>query len=186
MNLPSSRFYRKETGTDIYISGYKNNEGWETDLIRSVLRNFWYAIFKNELNVIIESKEINSSNLESYLTSNFGTEAYRDDVKPIGNPLQYYLTVNRGKYFSSSLPILGEVSFYFMRKAIDEYLNHVAMIRKSSAWVIFSRLFRFPGIYAGVFICDNNLGNQELRKMEPPAHDEWIPNRNPRERKKNL
>ncbi len=180
-NFPSSRFYRKELGTDIYIAGYKNNDGWETDLVRSVLRNFWYAIFTNELKVIIEGKEISSQNLEDYLTSNFGGEAYRDDVKPIGNPLQYYLAVNRGKHFTGSLKHLGEVSFYFMEA--DDYLNHVAMMRKSHM-VIFSRLFRFPGVFVGVFICENDSGNQELRKMEPPAHDEWIPNRNPEKGKK--
>lgn len=176
VSYPGERFWRKTTGTDIYIAGYKNNEGWENDLIKSVLRNFWFAIFKNELKVVIEEKEINSSNLEVHLTTHFSSEPYRDDVKPIGNPLQYYLTVIRGKNFTTKLPILGDVSFYFLET--DEYLNHVAMMRKSHM-VIFSRLFRFPGSYAGVFICDHEFGNQELRKMEPPAHDEWIPNRNP-------
>lgn len=180
-SYPSERFWRKTTGTDIYIAGYKNNEGWENDLIKSVLRNFWYAIFKNELKVIIEGKEISASNLEDYLTTHFSGEPYRDDVKPIGNPLQYYLAVNRGKCFTTTLALLGDVSFYFSET--DEYLNHVAMMRKSHM-VIFSRLFRFPGSYAGVFICDNEIGNQELRKMEPPAHDDWIPNRNPDKGKK--
>lgn len=175
VNFPSEKFWRKATGTDIYIAGYKNNDEWESDLIKSVLRNFWYAIFKNELKVIIEGNEISSLNLETYLTANFSGEPYRDDVKPVGNPLQYYLTVSRGRFFPGSLPILGNVSFYFMDT--EEYLNHVAMMRKSHM-IIFSRLFRFPGSFAGVFICDNEGGNSELRKMEPPAHDEWIPNRN--------
>jgi len=34
-------FWRNTVGTDIYIAGYKNNNGWENDLIKSVLRNFW-------------------------------------------------------------------------------------------------------------------------------------------------
>lgn len=174
-SYPLERFWRKETGTDIYIAGYKNNSDWEKDLIRSVLRNFWYAIFKGELKVIIENYELDASNLELHLTTHFSSEPYRDDVKPIGNPLQYYLTVTRGMCFTETLPLLKQVSFYFLET--DEYLNHAAMMRKSHM-VIFSRLFRFPGSYAGVFICDNETGNQELRKMEPPAHDDWIPSRN--------
>jgi len=169
-------FWRKKQGTDIIIAGYKNNAGWENELIKSILRNFWYAIFKNELEVKIENKEINSSNLESLLTSYFSGEKYRDNVKPTGNPLQYYLTVNRGKVFAKSLKILGDAAFYFVET--DEYLNHVAMMRKSHM-IIFSRAFRFPGNYAGVFICDNDLGDAELRKMEPPEHDEWDSNRSP-------
>ncbi len=167
-------FWRKKQGTDIIIAGYKNNKGWEDELIKSILRNFWYAIFKNELEVKIENREISSLNLEQLLTSYFAGEKYRDDVKPTGNPLQYYLTVNRGKVFTQTLDTLGEASFYFAET--DEYLNHVAMMRKSHM-VIFSRAFRFPGNYAGVFICDNNVGDTELRKMEPPEHDEWDPNR---------
>jgi hypothetical protein len=168
-------FWRKIQGTDVIIAGYKNEKGWEDELIKSILRNFWYAIFKNELEVRIGKIEIRSINLEQFLTKYFLTEKYRDDVKPTGNPLQYYLAVNRGKQFPQKLPILGDCSFYFYET--DEYLNHVAMMRKSHM-VIFSRAFRFPGNYAGVFICDNERGDIELRKMEPPEHDEWDVNRN--------
>ncbi|HWD88635.1 MAG TPA: hypothetical protein VG367_10955 [Mucilaginibacter sp.] len=170
------RFWRREKGTDIYIAGYKNNSGWENDLIKSILRNFWYAIFNNELVVKIEQQEINSDNLELYLSNNFSGEPFRDDVEPIGNPLQYYLTVRRGAKFSNTLKETGEVSFYFLET--EEFLNHVAMMRKSHM-IIFSRLFRFPGNYSGVFICNDKNGNGELRKMEPPAHDKWIVERNP-------
>jgi hypothetical protein len=33
------------------------------------------------------------------------------------------------------------------------------------------RVLREP--YAGVFICENDRGNEILRDMEPPAHDKW-------------
>jgi len=174
-NIPET-FWRKIQGTDIIIAGYKNEKGWEDELMKSVLRNFWYAIFKNELEVKVGETKINSNNLEQFLTKYFIAEKYRDDVKPTGNPLQYYLAVNRGKQFSQKLSTLGECSFYFFET--DEYLNHVAMMRKSHM-IISSRAFRFPGNYAGVFICDNDKGDIELRKMEPPEHDEWDFNRNP-------
>jgi hypothetical protein len=180
-DLPSPRFRRQETGTDIYIIGYKNSRAWDKDLLKSVLRNFWYAIFQNELEVIIQNTLINQSNLEEHLVQNFFGEAYRDDLEPFGNPLQYYLAVTKGRLFTTSLKEVGHVSFYFFET--DEYLNHVAMMRKSHM-VIFSRNFRFPSSYAGVFICDDERGNHELRKMEPPAHDKWIVGRSPVKGKK--
>ena len=70
------------------------------------------------------------------MTSYFVAEKYRDNVKPTGNPLQYYLTVNRGQVFTKKLQILGDASFYFMET--DEYLNHVAMMRKPHMVILLS------------------------------------------------
>ncbi|HVZ97798.1 MAG TPA: hypothetical protein VG847_13040 [Chitinophagaceae bacterium] len=170
------KFWRKEkTGTDIFIAGYKNEKGWQKDLVQSVLRNFWYAISKNDLIVRVEKDEINQENLEKYLSHHFINEPFKDYVEPTGNPLQYYLAVKNGKPFEAKLPTLGNVKFYFYQT--EEHLNYVSMLRKSHM-VIYSRRFNFPGNYAGVFICDDDKGNKELRKMEPPAHDKWIPERN--------
>jgi len=169
------KFRRKEVGTDIFIAGYKSEKGWEKNLIKSILRNFWYAINNNDLIVKVEQTEINKNVLEKLLVDHFMNEKFKDEIEPKGNPLQYYLTFKNGKMFSNKLPLLGDVNFFFFQ--IEEQLNHVAMIRKSHM-IIYSRRFNFPGNYAGVFICDDEKGNQELRKMEPPAHDKWIAERN--------
>ncbi|HRG88127.1 MAG TPA: hypothetical protein PLW44_03845 [Chitinophagales bacterium] len=170
---------KSRSGLDVFVVGYRYSDNWAAELIKSVLRNFWYAIFKNELNVKIDSKEINADNLEDYLTR--FNEPDSDDIEPYGSPLQYYLAIKRGKYYEKQLDTLGKVGFYFLET--DEYLNHVAMMRKSHM-VILSRPFRFPGNFCGVFICDDKNGNLELRKMEPPAHDKWVPERNPEQGKK--
>lgn len=175
------KFRRKETGTDIFIAGYKNEKGWQDNLIQSILRNFWYAIYKKDLIVKVEAIEISSATLDQLFTKHFLTEKFKDYVKPIGNPLQYFLAVKKGKHFEKKLPTLGNVSFYFHQT--EEHLNYAAMLRKSHM-VIYSKRYNFPGNYAAVFICDDEKGNRELRKMEPPAHDEWIPERNPEKGKK--
>lgn len=172
---------KTRTGLDVFIMGFESDQDWEEELIKSVLRNFWYGIFKNELKITVGNSTIDHSNLENYLTRFFVAERYSDDVEPIGNPLQYYFAINRGRCFTENLKELGNVSFYFLET--EEYLNHVAMMRKSHM-VIFSRLFRFPGNYCGVFVCDDKEGNEKLRKMEPPAHDKWVPERNPEQGKK--
>ncbi len=170
-------FWRKIQGTDIVIGGYKVTNDWVEDLLKSILRNFWYAIHCKDLEVEVEEHHIGHQNLSEYLIKYFVSEPFKDYVEPTGNPLQYYLAVTQGEELGKGrkLKILGECKFYF--KLIEAHMNYVAMLRKSHM-IIYSRRFNFPGNFAGVFICDNEKGNQALRKMEPPAHDKWDPKRN--------
>jgi hypothetical protein len=169
-------FWRKTFGTDVTIAGYKESANWQDDLLASVLRNFWYAILKEDLTVRIQEIQIDHKNLDHYMVKRFLHEDFKDHVKPVGNPLKYYLAVKEGTELSQNpLPILGNCKFFF--KHIEKPMNYVAMVRRSHM-VIYSRAFYFPTPYAGVFICDDKHGDEELRSMEPPAHDDWDPNRN--------
>lgn len=170
-------FWRKTMGTDVTIAGYRETSDWQNDLLASVLRNFWYAILKEDLTVKIQDIQIDHGNLDHHMAKQFVNEDFKDHIKPIGNPLKYYLAVKEGNELSQDahLPILGSCKFFF--RHIEKPMNYIAMIRRSHM-VIYSRPFYFPSPYAGVFICDDKIGNEELRKMEPPAHDDWDPNRN--------
>ncbi|MEQ9426597.1 MAG: hypothetical protein RJQ09_19395 [Cyclobacteriaceae bacterium] len=168
-------FLRKETGLDIYIAGATLDNNQSDELVKSVLRNFWYAIYRNELIVEVADEVISKETLENLLVEHFEDQPTKDHIEPVGNPLTYYEAVAKGKRFETDLPILGKVLFYFYKTS--EHLNHVAMIRKSHM-IIYSKQYRHPDAFAGVFICDNKDGNTELRKMEPPAHDKWDPERN--------
>ena len=169
------RFWRKSdisSGLDVYIGGFKKQKNWETELIQSVLRNFWYAIYKKELIVEVEDIVISKNTLEKLLVNNFSGESLKDDVEPTGNPLKYYESVKNGRYYTENLKSLGNVEFYFSE--IEEHMNYVAMMRKPHM-VVFSKAYRYPGTYCGLFICNDKKGNQILRKMEPPAHNRWEP-----------
>jgi hypothetical protein len=173
--LIDSHFLRKDVGLDIYIMGYKVEENWKEALSESVLRNFWPAIQANLLEVDIGGILLNSANLEEVLTERYINEPFKDSSTPEGNPLKYFEALKDGKFFSDHLKNLGEVKFYFLR--VEDPLNRVAMIRKSKM-VIYTRDFRWHAPYAGVFICDSDEGNKELRRMEPPEHDKWDKDRN--------
>lgn len=175
VKMPDDGFWRREFGLDLYITGYNTKNNWKDSLILSVLRNFWYAIYNGDLLVSVDDVELTSSNLETYLNKYFLSEPFRDYIEPIGNPHSYYQAVNKGKVFEETLPHLGDVKLYF--KPIEEPLNHIAMIR-GSHMIIYSKRFQFPAPFAGVFVCDDPKGNEELRLMEPPAHDKWDPDRN--------
>jgi hypothetical protein len=162
---------RKERGLDIYVMGYKVEDDWQRKLLESVLRNFWPAILHDELEVEIDGETLNCKNLEEKLTHYFLSKPTKDNNKPEGNPLEYFKAFkNSDKVFEEETDTLGNIKFYFRKS--EEHLNKVAMIRKSKM-VIYTRSFHFPANYSGVFICDNDKGNQELRKMESPEHDRW-------------
>ena len=59
---------RTKPGTDVIILGYNAEDSWESDLIFSVLENFWPAIHFGDLEVEVNEKKINSRNLEKLLT----------------------------------------------------------------------------------------------------------------------
>ena len=162
----------ESSGVDIYIMGFKKADKWVEELVKSVLRNFWYAIFKKELVVEVASTIIDKNSIEKLLIKYFADEKLKDDIEPTGNPLSYYNTIKSGLKFNKNLKYLGNVEFHFYE--IPEHMNYVAMLRKPHL-VVFSKAYRFPGNYCGVFICDNDNGNQILRKMEPPAHNKWEP-----------
>lgn len=167
-------FKRNETGTDVYIAGFKVSKKWKEKLAKSVLRNFWYAVYKKELEVVIDDIKIDKNNLERLLTKLFQGENPKGAKEPKGNPLFYYRAVKHGKKFQDELENLGHVEFYFLE--IEEHINYVANLRRPHM-TVYARRYRFPGQYVGVFVCEGNVGNKFLRKMEPPAHDKWDPDR---------
>lgn len=169
------RFSRKaeeSSGLDVYIMGFKKSEKWKEELVKSVLRNFWFALYKKELIVEIAEIKIDKNSLEGLLIKYFADEKLKDDIEPIGNPLSFYRAVKIGQKFKAALNNLGEVEFYFLE--IPEHMNYSAMLRNTHM-VVFSKAYRFPGNYCGVFVCNNTNGNQILRKMEPPTHNRWEP-----------
>jgi hypothetical protein len=161
---------RKQRGLDIYVMGYKVQDDWQEKLTLSVLRNFWLAILDAELTVRIDGQEISQATVDELLVKHFKNEPYADSIKPQGNPLEYFKAYKNSKPFHKELPLLGSVRFYF--NLTEEHINRVVMLRKHKM-VIYARQFRFPAHYAGVFICDNDKGNEELRRLETPSHDNW-------------
>ncbi len=157
-------------GLDIYVAGFRNILTWQTDLIQSILRNFWYSIYSKELKVKVGNDRIAKDNLEDNLVKYFQGEELKDHIEPKGNPLQYYKSVISGELLEYDHSELGEIKFHF--KEIDSHMNYVAMMRKPHM-IVLSKPFRFPGKFCGVLICDNSKGNKILRKMEPPTHNRW-------------
>ena len=89
----------------------------------------------------------------------------------------YEAVTNWTQKFEQELKYLGKVVL-FARKQ-DGYPSKVMMARKPKMLVKEKpyRVLKEP--YVGVLICEDDKGNDLLRELEPPAHNEWDKDRHP-------
>jgi hypothetical protein len=176
-NIPEI-FKRTETGTDINIIGLWDEVDRNRLMIKSVLNNFWLAIHEHKLVVTINDVTISKENLEQVIDEYFPTEFESGNATEIElwNPKPYYKAVkyaeanDQFKVFSDVLDTLGKVKMYvYLEKGLP---NRTAFFRKPKM-VVFKRTNRKINGYAAVFICESEEGNNILRMMENPAHNEW-------------
>lgn len=180
-----ARFQRMEPGTDIYILGINavDRNSIYSEMVEAVIRNFWMAIEFNKLEVRFRVDhetciEINKETLPQKMASIFQEEHDTVRRERNYNPLPYWDAVHNAKADSrhmvieEKLPTLGHVVLYMQKnkKATDKilYMRRPLMLVKAR------RTQSSNGFY-GVFVCDDRNGNETLRKMENPAHDEWLP-----------
>ena len=183
-NIPA-KFRRSEPGTDINILGFnmKYVDEAVTEMIEAVLRNFWMAILNGKLVVNVNDVvTIEKNNIVALMEQYF--ESADDNTRKSGyyNPRPYFDAVRLVKsskkyqFYEENLPLLGHVCFYVSKckGAVDK----IAYMRAPQMLVFSKKTKTNYGMY-GVFICDDTAegkGNDLLRNLENPSHDEWKPN----------
>jgi hypothetical protein len=176
-NIPEI-FKRSGTGTDINIIGLWNEDDRNRLMVKSVLNNFWLAIHEHKLVVSISDVTISKENLEQRIDEYFVNEFESGNATEIEswNPKPYYKAVkyveanDQFKFFTGDLEALGKVKLYvYLEKGLP---NRTSYFRKPKM-VVFKKTNRSINGYAAVFVCDDYRGNEILRMMENPAHNEW-------------
>ena len=187
-NIPN-RFLRKGgAGTDIYIMGIDTafKEDIMTEMLYAVLRNFWLSIYKNKLIVRIEEvtkeksirNEITRDNLADWIERKF-MDLVDTNNRSTYNPRPYFDAVrfantrNEYRLFEKCLPVLGQVHFYtFRNKDANDRISYM----RAPLMLIYAKKYQMNYGSYGVFVCDDSRGNEILRKLENPAHNEWNEN----------
>ena len=159
-------FIRKEQGTDINIIGYDAILAWKDELAKSVLDNFWMAVYAGDLEVVI-GEGLTEIHIDRASLLEMLEKHSRDEG------LIYYRTViNPTRAFQKQLPIIGSCTYYV--KIEEKFPKETIYMRRPkmrvSKWR-FGKTLHEP--HAGVFICEDVEGNKLLRNLEPPEHDEW-------------
>ncbi|MCB0472269.1 MAG: hypothetical protein KDC56_04315, partial [Flavobacteriaceae bacterium] len=170
-------FKRSESGTDIYIIGLIKSENRKEQMIRSVLNNFWLAVYEKKLIVTVDNVRIDSDNLQQIIDDYFPDEIEQSAEIEHWNPKPYFKDVKYAgsneqyRVFSENLPTLGSVKIYvYLSKGLP---NRTCYLRSPKMIVYKGRRRNLINGYAAVFVCDEEPGNTILKEMENPAHNEW-------------
>lgn len=174
------KFRRDEEspGTSIYILGFSYQDWKEAkkEMLFAVLRNFWFAILDNKLEVVIDGKFVNAQNIADVMAENFSETPDTNRSMHQQNPRPFFNSVvNAGsnqsyRYYEASLPILGHVEFYAYK---NKDANDKILYMRKPRMVVYQKKHQTKRGFCGVFFCDDRKGNDILRNMENPAHDEW-------------
>lgn len=170
-NLDPS-FHRSEnqTGTDIFIAGFKYySTDWKTDIIASILDGFLYAIFRGSLVVrvddVIISKDTLSELIEQYQTS------------LAENAENYYkvLTSEETVWYETDFKNYGKISLGLIIR--PEMHRKVAMIRRTGMKIMDRGSISGIIPFSGVMLIEGIKINDFLRNLENPQHTKWEPER---------
>lgn len=171
-------FLREEAGTDVNIMGLWPSQDQKKLMIKSVLNNFWLAIYKQSLIVKIDDVTIDKDNVETIIDEYFEGQAESGSYSNIEewNPKSYLKAVkyadtnDQFKFFEEELPTVGKVQlFVYLENGLP---NRISYFRRPKMVVYKKTVNKING-YSAVFICEDEQGNRLLRLMENPAHNEW-------------
>ena len=178
VNLDSSYNLRDyEFGTDIYILGFNNEDGWEKEIINSLLDSFMATLVRGELEVVINGKVISKETIEDIV--------YDNSIIQKGNRSnvisQYRLLTNKdGKVITYDIDTeYGNCELYILPydKSEEDLATHkCAMIRHPLMKIKDESLGSSFRVSAMCIINEGKLGIK-LRNIENAQHKDWEVNR---------
>ena len=168
-------FLLSEPGTGVYIMGFNPRVGdWVGDVIRAVLRNFFFAIHRQTLIVRIEGAnqtvKITHENLELLF------ERYAGNLQESYN---YYKAIRDTEVVvTEPIPELGSLDLYIK---IDGGPRRMAYVNRNGMLITDSREKKDNPLppnnrslwpdFAAVIVPSTNSGDRQIRRMENPSHD---------------
>ena len=178
--IPEILQHPKEGGTTLLIPGLNETKNWQEKIAAAVIANYFHAIDKNDLTVLIDKGndfiDINSKTLPALFAN--------PEIKKVGESdeiekaAHYYNAICSGTKEEAELPSLGHCVMWL---TIEEgQPQRVAILRHGMKITDDQNgLKRWYGCsdFAAVFECQSEKGQALLRRMENPAHDAFEPAR---------
>ncbi len=166
---------RSETGTDVFVFGFKANSDWENEIITALLENFLMSIYNGQLRVKVQNSEINSNTLGGYME-----RVHREYPGPTKGTYGNYLCLIRTedvKTYAKDFHGLGTLQLRILVGPNEKLDRKVLIVRKAGM-----KLFRLGNIsklvpFTGILELKGKALNNYFRSMETVAHDNWEPGR---------
>ncbi len=176
-NIDKSFNRKGQTGTDIFILGFKNSSEWKTEIISKILESFISAIAFGDLEVSVEDIVLDKKHLESVVyNEELINKASRKSIIS-----QYLLLTDAEHRYEDviDLEYLGKVKLYLMEfNAENEHLatNGCVMIRYPFMKIRdIEKISTLP--CSAMCIIEDNKLNAMLRNIENAQHTNWEFNR---------
>ena len=182
---------RSEVGTNIVIIGFASTPGWEVELVKSVIMNFYYAVMCGRLQTEVVDQDgkrwtVDSATLAG-LFDRLSASSEADD--PIHRSYELFKCIADPSDPSKLLEPTqtGQLNQLGHCKAwirVAEGLPKSAEISRMPGMVICDGVRRLPRIknlrghwsdFAAVVVCEDPKGNDLLKRMEPPEHNDFRP-----------
>lgn len=189
-------FRRYANGTSLYVVGFDAVGGWRRQIVASVLSNFFYAILTDKLVVDVEDagqeglpdridKETIATAFEALVSDTSVDESIADSKALFETIAVSHSNTSsiRQATTDGQLQHLGHTKIWVR---VSEGLPNKALIIRDPGMAICDAVRRFPymkrlrgnwGDFSAVVVCADKEGNELLRSMEPPAHDNFEPDR---------
>lgn len=161
-------FRRDRPGTDIWVIGYRSGDEWDTDLMRSILTNFWPAIHHGSIEFRVGPTTITKDNLKDLIKRHVGQEDFE---------AHHFYKAIKHQPATRTLKHVGNCTLYLAADSSSDLPKRICMVRGTGMRIYdyAPKACRVP--FSGLFVCSDKEGNKLLRKMEPPKHDIWDPKR---------
>lgn len=174
-NKIPDKFKREISGTSISLVGKYvdsgNRENMVNELLKSVLRNFWLAIYEEKLVVTIGgSYMITKQDLPRLIANTFTLNAKdKNNPRPYFEAYSHHEDNHHLKFFGET-PHLGEVFLYVCLSPVKR--DRIAYMRNLMMLVETKSLSSSYGLHA-LFLCLNQKGNEILSSIEDASHTSW-------------
>lgn len=193
---------RRGNGTSLWIAGFQTSDAWQRRIARSVIGNFFYAIDTGMLSVTIEPDkeleqrqllEINKSTVPNWfeylLPSEHGNDSDSEEEEAIWEAYRFWELLDAGDPTAEKEDNdLGHCRLWI--RVSDELPSKVGFVRGTGMLITTQQrgLLRFPGLRDFIAVCvfDAKKGNELLRRMENPQHNQFEPDRLPADSEKRL
>jgi uncharacterized membrane protein YgcG len=183
---PKATELQKNLGTTFHILGFSAVKDWEKILIASVLENFFGAIWRGRLSVKVGGELI----AKETIIEQFERPGWNEYLKGMkGEPEAF----NNARHFLSALVGTEEVIVENqenrelgnceVRIVVGDQLPKRMAVLRNGMYITdqMDYLKRFGDFkeFVGVVECQSQKGNELLRDMEPPKHNDFEPERLP-------
>jgi len=183
-------------GTSIVISGFNVTQDWRSLIASSVIESFFHAIQIGVLDVMLEPDEsvsesglyvINKETLSDWF-HNLRSTCENDDESGYeeGSMIEqartfWEISTGDGTVEETQDPDLGHCRLWV--RVAEGLPSRVALVRHTGMLITTQQqgLIRFPGFreFAALCVFEDPKGNELLRQMENPKHDQFEPDRLP-------